>query len=104
MIPRGRRSTDYASSMPKLGATATKTVQPKFANLLDFQRFRRVLLVRVSPEIALITQGSARAEKETQEVRYFGTKPYRGPRWGGRGRHLVRRSPESYEPARLIGS
>jgi hypothetical protein len=46
----------YAFSMPKLGATPTKTVRHKFANLLDFRGFRRVLWHRVSPEIALITQ------------------------------------------------
>jgi hypothetical protein len=42
----------------KLGATATKTVQPKFAHVLDFRGFRRVLLVRVCPEIALMTRSS----------------------------------------------
>jgi|ERR1700682_779718 len=44
--------------MAKLSATATKTVQLEFANLLDFRGFLRVLLVRVRPEIALITRGS----------------------------------------------
>jgi hypothetical protein len=58
VIPKRKREA-YAFSMPKLGATATKTVQLKFANLLDFRGFRRVLLVRVSPEIALISRGSS---------------------------------------------
>jgi hypothetical protein len=48
--------SDYAFSMPKLRARPTKTVQLKLANLLDFHGFRRVLLVRVSPGIALITR------------------------------------------------
>jgi hypothetical protein len=51
--------SDYAFSMPKLRARPTKTVQLKLANLLDFHGFRRVLLVRVSPGIALITRGSS---------------------------------------------
>jgi hypothetical protein len=55
-------STDYAFSMPKLGATATKTVQLEFANLLDFRGFRRVLLVRVRPEIALVTRWSSKGK------------------------------------------
>jgi hypothetical protein len=83
--------------MPKLGATGIKTDQLEFANLQVFRGFSRWRLVGVSARIVLITRGSARAEKETQEVRYFGTKLYRGPRWGGRGRHLVRRSPVPYE-------
>ncbi len=52
----GRR---YISSMPKLGATPAKTVQLKFANLLDFRGFPRVLWHRVSPEIALVTRRSS---------------------------------------------
>jgi hypothetical protein len=48
----------YACSMPKLGPTATKTVQPKFPNLLDSRRFRQLLLVRVGKKIALITRRS----------------------------------------------
>ena len=42
--------------MTKLHTTRTKTAQLKCANLLDFRGFCRVLLYRVSPEIALITQ------------------------------------------------
>jgi hypothetical protein len=38
--------------------TGVKTVQLEFANLLDFRGFHWVLLVHVSPEIALITQRS----------------------------------------------
>jgi hypothetical protein len=40
--------------MPKLGAAWAETVQLEFPDLPDFRRFPRVLLVRVSPEMALI--------------------------------------------------
>ena len=50
---------DYVSSMPKLGATRTETGQIELANLWDFRGFRRVLLVRVRPGIALITRRSS---------------------------------------------
>jgi hypothetical protein len=40
-ISRGGTLTDYAFSMPKLGATPTKAAQLNFANFLDFRGFHR---------------------------------------------------------------
>jgi hypothetical protein len=80
--------------MPKLGTTATKTAQLKCANLLVFRGFRRVLLVRVRPEIALITRPSNRAEKgKMTPSKKFATKPYHcvaGHAMPGRGKSPAR--------------
>src|SRR5580765_157551 len=54
-----QKSSDYASSMPKRRPTRTKPAQLKSANFFDFRGFRRVLLFRVGPEIALITRRSS---------------------------------------------
>jgi len=93
--------SDYAFSMPKLRARPTKTVQLKLANLLDFHAFRRVLLVRVSPGIALITRRSARDEKEkTSSSKKFGTKPYHcvpvTPTAAGKGKSPARQQADLY--------
>jgi hypothetical protein len=44
--PRGseEQKPDDTFSMPKLGVPRTKTVQPRFANLLCFRGFLRALL------------------------------------------------------------
>jgi len=67
----------YASSMPKLGPTGTKTDQLEFVNFQTFRGFYRKRLVGVTAGIALITRPSARAERgKTSPSKKFGTKPY----------------------------
>ena len=49
---------NYACSMPKFGATGSKTDQLEFANMQVFRGFSRSQLVGVSARIALITRRS----------------------------------------------